>query len=134
MFKNILNGKSNTITSAAIVLGAASLVSQFLGVLRDRILAGEFGAGAELDMYYAAFRVPDLVFNLVVLGALSAGFIPIFSGYLLFKKKAWELANVVLNVIFCCLIILSVILIILAPYILKLIAPGFSQEELTITI
>jgi putative peptidoglycan lipid II flippase len=47
-------------------------------MVRDRILASEFGASNILDAYYAAFRVPDLVYNLLVLGALSAGLIPVF--------------------------------------------------------
>lgn len=115
-------------------MAAASILGQGLGVLRDRILAGEFGAGPELDMYYTAFRVPDLVFNIIVLGALSAGFIPVFSGYLWSKRRAWELANVVLNVMFCALIVVSAILIVAAPYILKLVAPGFSPNELAITV
>jgi putative peptidoglycan lipid II flippase len=132
MFKKLFNGESKTITSAAIILAAASILGQGLGILRDRILAGEFGAGSELDIYYAAFRIPDLVFNLIVLGALSAGFIPVFSSYLGNKKKAWELANLVVNVMLCCLVIISSVLIILAPYLLKLIAPGFSANELQV--
>ena len=79
MLKKLLNGQSKTIASAVFIIGAASLISRVLGVFRDRVLAGEFGAGIELDMYYAAFRIPDLVFNLLVLGALSAGFIPVFT-------------------------------------------------------
>ena len=60
-------------------MALSSLVSRILGIFRDRILAGEFGASDMLDTYYAAFRIPDLIFNLLVLGALSAGFIPIFT-------------------------------------------------------
>lgn len=133
MLRKILSGQSKTITSAAILLGAASLVSRLLGILRDRVLAGEFGAGFELDMYYAAFRIPDLVFNLLVLGALSAGFIPVFSGYLSNKKRAWELVNVVLNVMLITMVLLTVLLIILAPWILKIIVPGFNEVQLEIT-
>lgn len=133
MLDKLFNNQSKTITSAAIILGAASLISRLLGILRDRVLAGEFGAGAELDMYYTAFRVPDLVFNLLVLGALSAGFIPIFVNHLKNKKKAWELVNVVLNVMFFGLIIISGFLIFLAPHLIKLIAPGFPKEQLLIT-
>ncbi|MBI3626999.1 hypothetical protein HY224_03060, partial [Candidatus Uhrbacteria bacterium] len=66
-----------SITSAALILGAASLASKILGLLRDRILAGQFGAGDILDAYYIAFRVPDFIYNLIFLGAISAGFIPI---------------------------------------------------------
>lgn len=62
-------------------MGAASLASRILGVLRDRILAGQFGAGDELDIYFAAFRIPDLIYNLLVVGALAAGFIPVFTAH-----------------------------------------------------
>lgn len=79
MIKNFFSGQINSITIAAVLIAASSLLSRLLGVFRDRILAGEFGAGDTLDIYYAAFRVPDLIFNLLILGALSAGFIPIFT-------------------------------------------------------
>ena len=80
MWKRIFKQKVNSIAVAAVLVAASSLISRLLGVFRDRILASQFGAGQQLDIYYAAFRVPDLLFNLIVLGALSAGFIPIFSG------------------------------------------------------
>ncbi|NUM25292.1 MAG: murein biosynthesis integral membrane protein MurJ [Candidatus Buchananbacteria bacterium] len=133
MLKKILNQESKSLTSAAIVLGVASLVSRLLGVLRDRVLAGEFGAGVELDMYYSAFRIPDLVFNLLVLGALSAGFIPVFTGYLSNKKKAWELVNNILNVLIVALMLLTIFLAIFAPWLVKIITPGFGPEQLKIT-
>lgn len=81
MIKKLFNSQSKTITSAAVVLGAASLASRILGMLRDRILAGQFGAGDELDIYFAAFRIPDLIYSLLVVGALTAGFIPVFTSY-----------------------------------------------------
>ncbi len=135
MLKRIINGKSNSITSAAILLGLASLASRFLGILRDRILAGQFGAGNEMDIYYAAFRIPDLVFNLIVLGALSAGFIPIFAGLLARKKEkeAWKTASIVLNFILILLIPICLILIIFAPVIINLIVPGFDQDKKDMT-
>lgn len=63
------------------------MVSRLLGVFRDRILAGKFGAGDALDIYFAAFKVPDLVYGLLVVGALTAGFIPVFTAYLKRKEK-----------------------------------------------
>ncbi|MFC1599043.1 murein biosynthesis integral membrane protein MurJ [Patescibacteria group bacterium] len=136
MIKRLLNGQTKTITSAAIIIGAASLTSRFLGVIRDRILAGEFGAGDVLDTYYAAFRIPDLVFNLIVLGALSAGFIPIFTQLLSSeqKDKAWQLANQILNVLLVSLFIVCGILLIFTPQLMKLITPGFSPEKMATTI
>ncbi len=69
-------------SSAAAVLAVATLASRFAGIIRDRLLSGAFGAGTELDAYYAAFRTPDFIYNLFVLGAITAGFIPVFTAYL----------------------------------------------------
>lgn len=136
MIKRLLNGQSKTITSAAIIIGAASLVSRFLGIIRDRILAGQFGAGDVLDTYYAAFRVPDLVFNLLVLGALSAGFIPIFTQYIKSEHKgqAWQLANKILNILLVSLFVVCGILFIFTPQLMKLITPGFGPDKMAVTV
>lgn len=133
-------GQINSITLAAALVALSSLLSRFLGVIRDRILAGQFGAGEFLDIYYAAFRVPDLIFNLIVLGALSAGFIPIFTTLL--KKdsqdnqdnpEAWFLASNVLNFLSLTILVLSILGIIFATPLVKIIAPGFSLEAQIIT-
>ena len=135
MLKKILNSQSKTIISAAVILGAASLVSRVLGLFRDRILAGQFGAGDELDIYYAAFRIPDLVYSLLVLGAISAGFIPVFVGYLeKDKNRAWYLASSVLNLIGFSLVAVAGLLTIITPWLIKLVAPGFNSEKLDLTI
>jgi putative peptidoglycan lipid II flippase len=135
--KNILNGQSKTITSAAVVIGAASLASRLLGVFRDRVLAGEFGAGDVLDAYFAAFKIPDLVYNLLILGALSAGFIPVFVRIFYNDKKeseAWKLVNDLLNIMAVGLVVISAIFVLIMPYLMPFIAPGFSDEKLQITI
>jgi putative peptidoglycan lipid II flippase len=147
MLKNLFNKQTNNITLAAFMVAISSLLSRLLGVFRDRILAGEFGAGNTLDIYYSAFRIPDLIFNLIILGALSAGFIPVFTGLIkdfksynsfgLFKflnKEAWDLVNNVLNVILISLVILSALGIIFAPGIIRLISPGFSVESQQLTV
>ncbi|MDD5341570.1 MAG: murein biosynthesis integral membrane protein MurJ [Patescibacteria group bacterium] len=136
MFKKLLNGESKTITSAAIIVAVASLASRFLGIFRDRILAGQFGAGDTLDTYYAAFRVPDLVYNLLVLGALSAGFIPIFTKYLNTKSetKSWQLVSGMINILLIGLIVVCGIAFIFAPELMKLITPGFSPEKMATTV
>ncbi|MFZ2882160.1 MAG: hypothetical protein WA019_03740, partial [Candidatus Moraniibacteriota bacterium] len=78
MIKEFLNNKilinskpSNSVISAAFVITIAGLASRVLGLLRDRFLASSFGAGDTLDVYYAAFRIPDLIYNVLILGALS---------------------------------------------------------------
>ncbi|PLX27460.1 murein biosynthesis integral membrane protein MurJ [Candidatus Parcubacteria bacterium] len=141
MIKRLFSGKINSITLAALLVALSSLVSRFLGIFRDRILAGEFGAGDTLDVYYAAFRIPDFIFNMLVLGALSAGFIPIFSNLLktrdgkstkemrIKNKEAWNLASNILNVLALALIVISFLLITFSPYLSKLIVPGFSPDK-----
>lgn len=137
----LFNKKINSITVAAVLIAFSSLVSRFLGILRDRILASQFGAGEILDVYYAAFRIPDLVFNLLVLGAISAGFIPVFTSLIKYSsdgkhpslfgplnKKAWDLVNNVLNILAVSLVLFSAVGIVLALPLTKLIAPGFSLD------
>lgn len=130
------NGETGGLTAAAFIVGAASLASRLVGVLRDRALASTFGAGASLDAYYAAFRVPDFLYNLVILGALSAGFIPVFSEYLETKDKreAWKLAESVLSVVGATMAVLCLVLAALAPIIIPLTVPGFTGEKLETTI
>ncbi len=147
MIKRLITKKINSITTAALLIALSSLVSRFLGIFRDRILASEFGAGDMLDVYYASFRIPDFVFNLLVLGALSAGFIPVFSGLLkkpterikdVFRKKdhkeAWYLAANIFNILGLFLIIICGVGIIFAPLLMKLIAPGFDGAQLETTV
>lgn len=142
MFNKIFSGKINSITAAAIMVAFFSFISRLLGIFRDRILAGEFGAGDTLDVYYAAFRIPDLVFNLLVLGALSAGFVPIFTKLLnnhfektkniIFKKEnqeAWLLANNIINLLGIFLIIFCGLGIIFSSQLMGLVAPGFNAEK-----
>ncbi len=140
-FNKLWYGSIDNIGWAAVIVGFFSFISRFLGVFRDHILAGQFGAGDELDIYYAAFRVPDLIFNLLVLGALSAGFIPIFvnlldkpEGKIGDNQAAWRFTNIIINSLLIILILLSIVGIVLAPQIMKAITPGFSAEKLSKTV
>ncbi len=135
MVPQIFNSQSKTITSAAFILGAATILSKILGLIRDRLLAGRFGAGDELDMYYAAFRIPDFVFNILIIGAISAAFIPVFAAtWSRNQKEAWRVANGVLNLFLSVLIFLSLILIIFCPLLISIIAPGFEGGKKEITV
>jgi len=136
MIKKIINGKIGSITTAALILGAASLVSKTLGLFRENILAREFGAGKELDIYLAAFRIPDFIFNIVVVGALSAGFIPVFTKLISEKKeqRAFRTANAVLNLLFVILFFLCILAIIFAPNLIHFLTPGFDDDKKALTI
>ncbi len=129
-----LNSKIETITGAAVILAGASLASKLLGLLRNRVLAGTFGAGDTLDAYYAAFRIPDAIFQFVVLGALSAGFIPVFIELIEAKRDQWKVAITVLNALIGVLALFTILFIIFAPQLQSAIAPGFHGEKLALTI
>jgi putative peptidoglycan lipid II flippase len=135
MAKNFLNSQSKSISSASLILAVSSLMSAVLGLLRDHLLAGTFGAGSDLDVYYSAFTVPDFIALILIFGAISAAVIPIFSGYLIKSKdEAWKYFSNLLNVFLGFLILISVILIIFAPAIVSLTAPGFSGHKRELAI
>ncbi|HBP00694.1 MAG TPA: murein biosynthesis integral membrane protein MurJ, partial [Candidatus Moranbacteria bacterium] len=134
---NIFSGKpTQSIAAAAFIISLAGVASRLLGLVRDRILASTFGAGDILDAYYAAFRVPDLVYNLLILGALSAAFIPVFTQLISKDKEeeAWDLASGVLNLQIIIMGILVVLLAINAPFVMQAITPGFGEEKMQLTV
>ncbi len=127
-----LNRESKSIIGAATIVGVLSFVSRLVGLVRDRILAGQFGAGDQLDIYYAAFKIPDLLFSLIVVGALSASFIPLFLshyGRVGGKDKAWEFTNNTLHLVGGAMIALSIILILFSGLLAQLVAPGFAAYK-----
>ncbi|OGZ34150.1 MAG: murein biosynthesis integral membrane protein MurJ [Candidatus Portnoybacteria bacterium RBG_19FT_COMBO_36_7] len=135
ILERIFNNKTQTITSAAILIGAASLASRVLGMIRQRLLVGSFGASDTLDAYFAAFQVPDFAYNLLILATLSVAFIPVFCEYLnRDKTEAWRIANSILNLVFIAIGILSIALFFLAPELVKLVSPGFSGEKYRLTV
>ncbi len=134
MISKFLNTQTKSVTFASIILGFFYICSASLGLLRDRLLAGTFGAQNELDVYYAAFTIPDFIALILVFGAISAAIIPIFSQYLVnSKEEAWRYTNALLNVFLGGLIIVSIFFIIFAPFFVKLIAPGFTPEKQAMT-
>ncbi len=135
MLNRFFNSQTKTITFAAAILGLAALVSRLLGLFRDRLLAGQFGAGQELDIYFAAFRIPDFVYGILIMGGITAVFLPIFSEY--FKKseeEAWRFVNNILNCFLVLLILICGILFLITPLLIDLIAPGFSAENKELAI
>lgn len=135
MFIRTRNLLFNTVGGGAVIIAVFSIISRLLGLIRDRLLSSFFGAGQILDAYYAAFRLPDLVFNTLVLGALSSAFIPIFIAvWQKDKNEAWRVANSVMNFLFLIIFILAVIFVVFAPVFINLIVPGFSLETKNLTV
>jgi len=123
--------KKLTVSSAAFILAGTGLVSNILGLFRERLIAGHFGASHETDIFYASFRIPDLIFNVLILGALSSVFIPIFVEKLSKnkKKEAHILANSFMNFILIFAIIFGIAIFILAPKLVPFLLPGFFTQD-----
>ncbi len=116
---------------AALLLAASSVVSSLLGLFRDRLLAGAFGAGRSLDIYYASFKLPDLLYNIVALSLVSVTvLIPFFIEKV---SKSETEARSFLNQVFTCfilaMVLISLVLFFAVPYLVGFIAPGFSSYE-----
>ena len=130
MIHKFLNTQTKSISWASLILAASYLFSAMLGLFRDHLLANKLGAGNELDVYYAAFTVPDFITLILVFGAISAAMIPIFSAYhAKSKDEAWEYVSALLNTFLIFLIIICIFLIIITPFLISLTAPGFSGAK-----
>jgi len=130
-----LNHQTKTINKAAFILATSALISRLLGIARDLLLAKTFGAGAELDIYFASFKIPDLVYNVLILGGFLVAFLPLFSEYFLKnQKEAWDFTSNCLNIFLFLLILISFFLFLFTPFIVELITPGFTQEQMGKTI
>ncbi|MBU1166854.1 murein biosynthesis integral membrane protein MurJ [Patescibacteria group bacterium] len=123
------------IFAGGLVLALSSFASRILGVLRDRIIASKFGATGDLDAYFAAFRIPDVVYNLLILGAFSSAFIPIFTSYLAKgkKKEAFEIASTILNLTLIIILLVLGLVLIFTPSLVSVLG-GFSTEQKELTV
>jgi putative peptidoglycan lipid II flippase len=122
---------------AATIVMVAFVLSRVLGLAREMIIGNQFGTSRELDTYLAAFRIPDLIFQLIAGGALGSAFIPTFTSYLAHgdEKEAWRLASSVLNIVAIVLTGCAAVAAIFAPQLVAhVVAPGFSPEEQALTV
>lgn len=139
--QQFLEKQQNTILSAASVIQVAILISSILGFVIKRLLISNFftynsglADGAALDAYYVSFRIPDFVFQLLVVGALSAAFIPVFSKYQdKDEEEALLVANSVINIILILFISISVVTFIFAREFNQfLTGDNFTVEQLAL--
>ncbi|MDP9271026.1 MAG: murein biosynthesis integral membrane protein MurJ [Chloroflexota bacterium] len=124
------------LAQASLILTVAALASRLLGWVRLLVIGSQFGASRELDAYFAAFRIPDAIFQLVVAGALSAALIPVFQGYRARdqEQEAWRLASSVINLVLIALAAFSLVMAIFAPLIVPIITPGFDAPTTELTV
>ncbi len=123
-------GSRRAVARAAAVVGAATLLSRILGFLRDMVVARAFGAGPLTDAFFVAFRLPNLLRRLVGEGALSSAFIPVFTEYLSTRPRAETLRmlRAVSGAMIVVLAALTVLGILGAPAIVRVMAPGFFSD------
>jgi len=123
--------KQSSVRSAATILMAMVFASRVLGLIRDRLLAARFSPD-ELGVYLAAFRMPNFLFELLVMGALTSAFIPVYTKYISQGKQeeAWRISATLINVSVILLLVVAVPLLLWTKQISSLIAPGFNQIEI----
>lgn len=132
--KNLLQTEHKSILSAALVIGLSYLASALLGLIRNHLLAARFFGGLEgdLDIYFAAFVIPDTIFQLLIVGAISAAFIPLFQETAhASKEKAYELTNTALTSLGLILAFATLLLFIFARPLADLIA-HYPEDKLTL--
>ena len=128
-----------TIKFAAIILASSTLLSSLLGFLRDRLLNSYYldSYPDGIDAYTVAFTIPDFMFFILVSGALSVTFIPVFNQRMAKynKKSAWELSSSVLNVLALLTLVTSILIIIFAePLVKYIVGPGLSESSRSLAI
>ena len=135
-----LHQQQKSILSAATVITVANLLVSLSGLIRDRLMLAKFAASESLlqsyDAFRVAFQVPDFIYQLVILGALSASFVPIFT---VLKKKsqeeAFKMVNVAMNWLLLFFVLVSLIVIIFAPQITHWrIGEAYTNEQIQIVI
>jgi putative peptidoglycan lipid II flippase len=116
------------ITKAAGIVGAATLLSRVLGLLREAVVAWFFGAGLVSDAFFVAFRIPNLLRRLFAEGTLTIAFIPVFTEYLYRRGRdeAFDLARSAWWLLTIILLAVTVLGVLLSPIIVWVLAPGFT--------
>jgi putative peptidoglycan lipid II flippase len=124
-----LSAAQREISRNVILVAAAFALAAATGLVRNMVIARQFGIGASLDAYYAAFKLPDLLFTVVAGGALATAFIPLFVDFLALRDErgAWRFAAAVTNWAVLVTGALAAIAAVLAPWLVRtIIAPGFA--------
>jgi putative peptidoglycan lipid II flippase len=127
---------ARTLARAGMLVTAAYLASRILGWFRLVVISSVFGAHGDLDAYFAAFRIPDLIFQLVAAGALSSALIPVLTHLVTDEEelRSWRVVTTVINLVLVALLVLSVVVALAAPLIMPIITPGFDAPQIELTV
>lgn len=132
---SLISSRQNTISSAASVIMIAVALSRILGLIRDWLLVTRF-TPQFLGVYIAAFRIPNMIFELLVMGALTSAFIPVFTTYLDTKgrEQAFRVASSVINIGLFIFAIFTILMLIFTKEFSQFLAPGFSSEQIELMV
>lgn len=121
---------------AAVLLIITVILSRILGYGREVALYTLFGPNYITDAYQAAFSIPDFLYMLLVGGALSSAFIPVFSAYIATEREseAWEAASVVFNYMLVILLFLVAVAYVYTRPLMVLLVPGLPPEYMTLAV
>lgn len=124
------------ITKSVSIISLATMTSRVLGYIRDGLFAGLFGAGFISDAFLVAYRIPNLLRDLLAEGALSSAFIPIFTEQLTNEGKdsAWRLVNLLFNLMLIALSAIVVIGIIFSPAIVRALQWTLAGDAFDLTV
>ena len=128
--RRLLASRSGVI-GAVLLIGLSFLGSRLLGVARTAVIADQYGTSVELDAFWVAMRLPDLVFQLLAGATLASAFIPVYARALQHRgeQSAWRLASIVLNWVLIGTIALSVVVFFAAEWIVPALAPGLGEDS-----
>ncbi len=131
-----MTSEKTKFTKAAGVIGIATLVSRVMGFIRDMVIAWFFGAGFLSDAFFVAFRIPNLLRRLFAEGSLSIAFVPVFTDYLTrdSRAEAFKMARSTLRMLSILLVVLTLAGILGAPWVVRVVAPGFSGAKFSLTV
>ena len=121
----------NSVLGAVLLIGLSFLGSRLLGAARAVVIADQYGASVELDAFWVAMRLPDLVFQLLAGATLASAFIPVYARVLQERgeQTAWRLASVVLNWVLLGTLALAAIVFLAADWIVPALAPGLGEDS-----
>lgn len=127
---SVFNREIAGIHQAALLLGLASIAAKILAILRDRLLAGYFGAGQTLDIYFAAFRIPDFLYTASLFLVAGAAVMPLFmQKERIGPNPAHNFISELITVFALTMILLAGLAFLFMPFLARLVAPGFSENN-----
>jgi putative peptidoglycan lipid II flippase len=131
-----VTASGRTLARAGLIVTGAYLASRILGYVRTAVISTQFGAGADLDTYFAAFRIPDAIFQLVAAGAVASALIPVVTELIVAgeESRAWRVVSSIANLMLLGLVVLAGSFALLAPVLMPAITPGFDQAHLEQTV